>query len=212
MRGVDAQLQSFSPGPSHAHVSAGAIDVWRADLTAIEDNLENLLGADERARAERIVPARKRVLWARSRGVLRALLGRYLERDPRTLRFALGPHGKPALAHDGADEGDLRFNLSHSGDLALVAVSAGREIGVDIERARPRYTAEFLRTWVAREAAVKCRGLGLGIEVAAPGNSTSAIATRGDLWTAELDVGPDFAAAIAVEGGRCQLHRWDWRG
>ena len=201
MRGVDAPLQSCPPG---------MIDVWRADLTAIEDNLDDLLGADERARAERIVPARKRVLWARSRGVLRALLGRYLDRDPRDLRFALGPHGKPALAHDGADEGDLRFNLSHSGDLALVAVSAGREIGVDIERTRPRYTAEFLQDWVAREAVVKCRGL--GIEVAAPGDSTSVVATQGDPWTAGLDVGPDFAAAIAVEGGPCELHIRDWRG
>ena len=201
MRGVDAPLQSCPPG---------VIDIWRADLTAIEDNLDDLLCADERARAARIVPARKRVLWARSRGVLRALLGRYLERDPRALRFALGPHGKPALAHDGTDEGDLRFNLSHSGGLALVAVTAGHEVGVDLELARERYTAEFLRTWVAREAVVKCRGL--GIEVAAPGDSTSVVATQGDPWTAGLDVGPDFAAAIAVEGGPCELHIRDWRG
>jgi len=212
MRGVDAPLQSFSPGPPRAHVSADAIDVWRVDLTAIEDGLEDLLRADERARAERIVPARKRILWARSRGVLRALLGRYLERDPQALRFALGPHGKPALAHDGTDAGDLRFNLSHSGGLALVAVSAGREVGVDIERTRPRYTAAFLRTWVAREAAVKCRGLGLGIEVATPGDCTSVVATQGDLWTAELDVGPRVVAAVAVAGVECELHRWDWRG
>ena len=209
MRGVDAPLQSWPPGrPVRART--GVIDVWRADLTAIEDELDDLLGADERARAARIVPARKRVLWARSRGVLRALLGRYLDRDPRALRFALGPHGKPALAHDGADEGDLRFNLSHSGDLALVAVTAGREVGVDIERTRAALTAEFLHDWVAREAVVKCRGL--GIEVAAPGDSTSVVATQGDPWTAGLDVGPDFAAAIAVEGGPCELHIRDWRG
>jgi 4'-phosphopantetheinyl transferase len=229
MRGVDAPLQSFSPGPPHAHVSAGAIDVWRADLIAIEGNLEDLLGADERARAARIVPARKRVLWARSRGVLRALLGRYLERDPRELRFALGPHGKPALAHDGSEEGeDLRFSLSHSDGLALVAATAGREVGIDLEiagrqvdevaiaaRMLGRQQAErlaeldpqtrereFMRAWVAHEAAVKCRGLGLGIEVATPG----------DLWTDELDVGPDGYAAVAVEGGPCELRCWDWRG
>jgi phosphopantetheinyl transferase len=212
MRGVTAPLRSFSPGPPHVRASAGAIDVWQVDLTAIEDGLEDLLRADERARAERIVPARKRVLWARSRGVLRALLGRYLDRDPRDLRFELGPHGKPALAHDGADEGDLRFNLSHSGDLALVAVSAGREVGVDIERARPRYTAAFLRTWVTREAAVKCHGLELGIEVATPGHSTSGVATQGDPWTAALDVGPRAVAAVAVAGGERELHRWNWRG
>jgi 4'-phosphopantetheinyl transferase len=243
MRGVDAPLRSWPPGPPHVRACAGAIDVWRADLTAIGDGLEDLLCADERARAARIVPARKRVLWAHSRGVLRALLGRYLERDPRALRFVLGPHGKPALARDGTDAGgDLRFNLSHSGRLALIAVSAAREVGVDLEiagrrvldepaiaarvlgRAQAERLAEldpqtrereFMRAWVAHEAAVKCLGvgLGLGIEVATPGDSTSGLATQGDLWTAELDVGPDgYAAAVAVAGGECELHRWDWRG
>jgi 4'-phosphopantetheinyl transferase len=182
--------------------TAGSVHIWRADLTAIEDGLEDLLCADERARAARIVPARKRLLWARSRGLLRALLGRYLERDPHELRFTLGPHGKPALAREGTDAGeDLRFNLSHSSGLALVAVTTEHELGVDLEHARERHTAEFLRTWVAREAAVKCRGLGLGI----------ALATPGDPWTAELDIGPDGYAAVAVESGPCELHLWDWR-
>jgi len=190
------------------HACAGTIDVWRADLTAIEDGLEDLLRADERARAERIVPARKRVLWAHSRGVLRALLGRYLERDPRALRFELGPHGKPALASEGPTRpeaaADLRFNLSHSGGLALVAVSAGREVGVDVERTRPRYTAAFLHDWVLREARTKCLGTGLSGPQAGP--------AAADPWTAELDVGPGDYAAVAVEGGECELHRWDWRG
>jgi len=96
------------------------------------------------------------------------------------------------------------LNLSHSGGLALVAVSAGREVGVDIERARPRYTAAFLHDWVLREATTKCLGTGLSGPRAGP--------AAADPWTAGLEVGPDFAAAIAVEGSRCQLHRWDWRG
>jgi len=142
------------------------------------------------------VSTRGRTLWASSRGFLRELLGRYLEHDPRELRFVLGAHGKPALLSPGGTGAveDLRFNLSHSGDLALVAVSAGQEVGVDIERARPRYTAEFLQDWVAREAIFKCLG-----------NDPPA-----DPWTTELDVGPDFAAAIAVEHGRCPLHCRDW--
>jgi phosphopantetheinyl transferase len=180
--------------------TAGSVHVWRADLAAVEDGLEDLLCADERSRAARILPARKRVLWVRSRGLLRALLGRYLDRDPRELRFVLGPHGKPALLSEGPtrpDVGeDLRFNLSHSDDHALVAVSAGREVGVDIERIRARYTAEFLRDWVAREAVFKCRG-----------NSPPA-----DLWTTGLDVGADFAGAVAVEDSGCRLHCRDWTG
>ncbi len=179
------------------------------------------------------MPARKRVLWARSRGMLRALLGRYLDRDPLDLRFVLGPHGKPALAFEGPTRPgpteDLRFNLSHSGDLALVAVTSGREVGIDVEvaargpldelavaarvlgdeqarrlaalnsRARAR---AFLRAWVAHEAVVKCLGLGLAtpLEGSPPA----------DLWTAAVDVGPRAAAAVTVAGGPCELRFRDW--
>jgi len=183
------------------------VHVWRADLAAAAaDGLGDLLCAEELARAAGIVHERHRRPWIRSRGVLRALLGRYLDRDPRELRFSLGPHGKPRLETIGSGPGgvDLRFNLSHSGTLALYAVTAGREVGVDIECARERYTAEFLREWVAREAAVKCHGIGLG----APSRGCPA----DEPWMAELDVGPGAAAAVAVEGGRCELHRWEWRG
>jgi 4'-phosphopantetheinyl transferase len=196
------------------------VDLWRADLAAAPEELGELLCAEERERASRIVRERDRVLWARSRGVLRALLGRYLDRDPRALRFVPGAHGKPALLPEGAapaadlgptlaaDLGpipaaDLRFNLSHSGAIALYAVGAGRELGVDIECARERYTAEFLRAWVTREATVKCRGTGL---------ATPSQGSPPDLWTAELDVGPQAAAAVTVEGERCELPCWQWRG
>ncbi len=197
---MDAPPRSWAPGRLTL-ARAGVIDVWKADLAAIEDGLEDLLRADELIRAARIVPARKRVLWARSRGLLRALLGRYLERDPRELRFALGSHGKPALAREETDAGDLRFNLSHSGGLALVAVTAGREVGVDIERARDRYTAELLRVWVANEAVVKCRGIGLAKSSGTPFE---------ELWTTELDVGLDATAAVAVEGRPCELRCYGW--
>ena len=110
----------------------------------------------------------------------------------------------PRCGERAAPAADLRFNLSHSGTLALYAVTVGREVGVDIECARERYTAEFLRGWVAREATVKCRGTGL----ATPSRGLS----QADLWTAELDVGPLGAAAVAVEGERCELRCWQWRG
>jgi phosphopantetheinyl transferase len=192
------------------------VDVWRADLAAASDGLIELLCTEERERAARIVQERDRVLWARSRGVLRALLGRYLDRDPRALRFAVGPHGKPALLPEGptpaADLGptpaaDLRFNLSHSGTNALYAVTAGREVGVDIERVRERHTAEFLRAWVTREATVKCRGSGL---LTPPEHPPAEHPPAGDPWAIELDVDPRAAAAIAIEGGRCELRCWSY--
>ncbi len=196
-----------------------------------------LLDARERARAARIVHERNRVLWARSRGVLRALLGRCLNADPRELRFELGRHGKPALQGGMGHALDLRFNLSHSGELALVAVTAGREVGVDVEVARdpPRgavdglaiaarvlgpeqlrrlqglgeeeRTAEFLRAWTLREATAKCLGTGLAAMPVADERAPVG------LWTAALDVGLGAAAAVAVAGGKeCELRRRDWQG
>jgi 4'-phosphopantetheinyl transferase len=234
MVAVDAPIRTWVPGPPTVRATASAIDVWRADLeadpTATGERPEQLLSDEELARAARILSARKRVLWARSRGVLRALLGRYLDRDPRSLRFELGPHGKPALAPvEDAPTTDLRFNLSHSSTLALYAVTVGRAVGIDVEaphrgvdelavaarvlgreQARrlaeldpPSRTREFLRAWVAHEAAVKCLGLGL----AAPpeGNPLDG------LWTTQLDVGPAAAAAVSVEGGPCELRHWNWQ-
>lgn len=183
------------------------VDVWRVDLGAAQDDgLSGLLRAQERERAARILGEHRRARWVRSRGVLRALLGRYLDADPRGLRFELGPHGKPALLGAARGRTELRFNLSHAGALMLVAVTAGREVGVDVEHARERYTAEFLRAWTIREATVKC--LGTGLASAPP---TPAVKPAFALWTAELDAGPQAAAAAAVTGGEeCELRCWDW--
>jgi 4'-phosphopantetheinyl transferase len=211
------------------------VDVWRADLTAASDGLGELLCAEEHERARRLPSERDRRLWIRSRGVLRALLARYLGSDPRALRFAVGAHGKPMLERLGSNPTgvSLCFNLSHSGELALYAVSAKRSVGIDVEVARGRKidelaiaarvlgpaqarrlaglakgarTREFMRAWVANEAAVKCRGAGLGFARPSQGPPTT------ELWTVELDVGPRAAAAVTVEGGRCELRCWEWRG
>ncbi len=203
----------WSTPPRSPRAVPGVVDVWRADLSvarngAAADGLIDLLCEQERARAARIVRERDRILWAHSRGVLRALLGRYLDADPPELRFALGVHGKPSLRGDAGRASYLRFNLSHSGELVLVAVTAGREVGVDVECARARHTAEFLRAWTVREATVKCLGTGLGSAPVAQGGTRAT-----DLWTSELDVGPHAAGAVAVQGGQaCELRCWDWAG
>jgi 4'-phosphopantetheinyl transferase len=193
-----------------AYAIPGVVDVWRVNLgEAAYDELVELLCAQERERAGRIVDARRRTLWARSRGVLRALLARYLDADPRALRFALGAHGKLRLRSEpretrqdsgwGSGE-DLRFNLSHSGELMLVAVTSGREVGVDVERASERYTTEFLRAWTVREATVKCLGVGLASAPVASDDVPEG------MWAVELDVDPRAFAAVAVVGREaCQL-------
>jgi 4'-phosphopantetheinyl transferase len=214
------------------------VDVWRAELASGGELERALLSGDERERAARYVRAEDGVRWARARGILRALLARYADAEPRALRFAEGPHGKLRLAREaeagGADDHDadtahsLRFNLSHSADVLLVAVALDREIGVDVELPRratdhvaiarrilgdeeaarlqaldpPEREREFLRAWVRWEALLKCRGTGIGgADKTPPGP---------DPWVTELQLEPPAAAALATEQGPCTVRCWRW--
>ena len=146
------------------------------------------LAADEQARAERFYFERDREHFIVARGVLRAILGGYLNRAPEELSFCYSAYGKPSLA--GEFEGDaIRFSVSHSGGVALYAVTRGREAGIDIERIRsdlavaeiaerffsPRevamlrtlpaeaQTQAFFCCWTRKEAYIKARGEGLSL-------------------------------------------------
>jgi len=199
--------------PPNIRAIPGVLDIWRAHLTTVTGGLEELLCAEERVRAARILRDRARTRWARSRGVLRAVLGSYLDADPRALRIVLSEHGKPALHGETELTSGLRFNLSHSDELLLVAVTAGREVGVDIEHARERCTMEFLREWTMREATVKCLGTGLASTPVVSADGAPAGGHADGLWTAELDVGPRAIAAVAVAGSEtCKLRCWEWPG
>lgn len=124
-----------SPNDLDPALTVGEIRVWLADLDRPPKPLAELaatLSADERERAARFRFPEHRDRFVAGRGLLRELLGAYLGRSAKALRFEYGPHGKPALA--GADAGaGLHFNLAHSGDGALYAI-ARREVGVDLER------------------------------------------------------------------------------
>jgi len=161
------------------------VHVWQARLDSSEWPQCNHLPAAERDRASAIVRPAARERWVASRWALRGVLGRYLERPAAEVELRFGDHGKPALADPGSS---LRFNLSHSGELALIVVAIGREVGVDVERvgARP---AEFYVEWTRREAIAKCFGTGLGTP-----------APEAAVTTIELDPEPGFVAAIAAAG------------
>ena len=167
------------------------VHVWRATLdrdpSQILSFLHNL-AADERARAERYYFDRDREHFIVARGVLRAILGRTLNRAPESLSFCYGSHGKPALAGE-SDGATIRFNVSHSHGIALYAVTRGRELGVDLEHIRfdlevaeiaerffSRREIAMLRTlptelqcqaffhcWTRKEAYIKARGEGLSL-------------------------------------------------
>ena len=96
-----------------------------------------------RAGAGRAVrPARERRRFARCRAALREILGRLLGEPAGALRFRAAAVGKPELDRGPGVVASLRFNISHSADLAVVAVCRGREVGVDLERLRPITEAE----------------------------------------------------------------------
>ena len=161
------------------------LHVWHAQLDRGAWPAEDCLPAGERDRAAAIGRPRARRRWVASRWALRVVLGLYLEREPGEVELRFGERGKPMLR---ATDESLRFNLSHSGGQALIAVGREREVGVDIERIGDR-PEEFYAAWTQHEAIAKCLGAGLGVPLP---DDPVAVST--------LDVEAGFAGAVAVEG------------
>src|SRR4051812_5517535 len=142
--------------------------------------LGGVLTADELLRAGRMRAEEQRRRAIVTRAVLRKLLARETGRTPEEIAFSVGPHGKPRLDDTSAG---VRFNLSHSAGLALIAIAHDVELGVDLEEIRPRSDLRgvarrgfteaereavagggeraFYRHWVAKEAFVKATGRGI---------------------------------------------------
>jgi 4'-phosphopantetheinyl transferase len=172
------------------------VHVWRVPLNQSPERTAlslEVLSPDERAKAARFHFDKDRNQFVQARAALRFILSEYLNVgpecsfvNPQSLEFSFGPQGKPALANGHADS-SLRFNLSRRDGLALVAVTRGREIGVDAEliradlpvleiaetsfsegelatlRGLPKSlrVAGFYNCWTRKEAYVKARGEGL---------------------------------------------------
>lgn len=208
---MDDAHATWPDGPLRPALAPGDVHLWLADLAGaagIAAQLAATLSADERERSDRFHHARDRDRFRAARGILRALLARYLGQPAAALRFSYTAYGKPELA----DGPDLRFNLAHSGERAIYAVTLGRPVGVDIELVRPElatpaiaaqffaagenewlgrlepplWAEGFFRCWTRKEAYVKAHGLGLSLpldrfEVAlAPGEPAALLATHDD--------------------------------
>jgi 4'-phosphopantetheinyl transferase len=143
LSGVAGHTGEWLAGPQAPRLTQGSAHVWRIDADAVADGVLDGLSDDERERAAEINGDRERALWSRSRGVLRALLGRYLHCAPADVQLAVGAHGKPQLSSDATGHAQLFFNLSHSQSWALYAFSADGPVGVDVQalRDRPQPTA-----------------------------------------------------------------------
>lgn len=170
---------------------AQGITIFEASLSGDEERppvFWNFLNDEERARADRFRFAPDRRRYVMVRGLLRELLGERLGIAPAAVRFHVGPHGKPALFAGRV----LGFNVSHSGERALLALADDeRELGVDLESAarlggardlpglaartltpgdlarwqalpEGERTWAFLRAWTRIEAYGKATGQGLG--------------------------------------------------
>jgi 4'-phosphopantetheinyl transferase len=198
------------------------VDCRDPQVLAATAELEALLSCQEQEKMNRLRRPDDRQRTLLGRGVLRVVLGAWLDRDPATLRFAAGPHGKPQLLHPGPSmpQGKpLQFNISHSGELILLAFHAAAPVGVDVERQQPDLdwrpiarrclapaqvdsllslpTAEaasaFVECWCALEAGLKARGVGL-----AQASEPHALAIEPRLRRWRLDLPAGYGGAVAL--------------
>ncbi|VAX08945.1 hypothetical protein MNBD_GAMMA26-2199 [hydrothermal vent metagenome] len=111
----------------------GIIDIWLCQGDTVQERLEHLgtlLSAEERARAQRFKFEIHRNRFIISHGFQRSILAKYLNIAPASIQYQLSDKGKPSLI---ADERDLTFNLSHTEDISILAVTCDAEVGVDVE-------------------------------------------------------------------------------
>jgi 4'-phosphopantetheinyl transferase len=208
---------------------AGA-DVWHVDLhgdPVTSARHLQVLSGEEKARAGKFhfEPDANRFVYAH--GALREILGRYVRQPAEEVVISATPSGKPFLGGAGASAG-IRFNLAHSGDMALIAISLGVDVGIDIEKVNPdidldsiarrcfapgeRKSLEsvspllpvdrFFTIWTRKEAYLKGRGDGLLGPLTEIDVSASP-AYPDQAWVVrDVPVPRDYRGAIALNGGR----------
>jgi 4'-phosphopantetheinyl transferase len=175
------------PGPAAPIISREEVHLWRIDLTNADAVDFDALSDEELERGARFHFEKDRIRFKIARAALRTILGRYAHLLPDALDFCQNDYGKPSLTNPRA--AGLHFNLSHSKDVALLAVTREREVGIDVEFMRPDFaTTEvaehffsstevatlagvefrlrpraFFNCWTRKEAYIKARGEGLSL-------------------------------------------------
>lgn len=175
--------------PIRSHLKTGEIHVWWASLDRCQthlESLEQLLDDDDLRRVNRIRVERPRLQNLLAHGAVRLLLGDYTGRAPAGIRFSFADRGRPFLAPI-PDTPSVDFNLSHSGDVVVIALTTPGPIGIDLEAKseapsavrladrffsaeehafleslpEERRAAAFLHCWTCKEALLKATGEGL---------------------------------------------------
>jgi len=178
----DPSTKLLMPGEREAHVWS----VYLPEVVSARERYEATLSNQEREKAQRFVYAEDRLRYTVAHGILRELIGRYLETDPCSLNLIENEFGKPELSPDG-NGSPLRFNSAHSADVIVLGFTHRRSLGIDIEKVRldldvmelalSQFTtgeteelrrlpakerqAAFFRCWTRKEAYIKALGLGL---------------------------------------------------
>jgi 4'-phosphopantetheinyl transferase len=222
---MQSTIQWQDAGPCAPVLDSGAIHLWRISLEEdsspfLVEARRRVLRPDEIARAERFYTQRLRDHFVLCRGALRTILGWYTGVPPDQIVLQQEHAGKPVMrAVPGGHDAGPEFNLSHSGQLALVALTLGNPVGVDVERAREVADADrlaerffaareyeryrmlpphersvgFLTCWTRKEAFIKAIGEGLSRPLA----------------SFEVTVDPrEPARLLRIDGHPGEEHRW----
>jgi 4'-phosphopantetheinyl transferase len=174
----------------HSRLELHAVHLWGIELDGSPrclDRCAQWLDKEEQHRAARLVRKEDRQRYVLAHGGLRVVLSRYLGIDPDVVELSRNEAGKPFVTKKSQGQSAITFNMSHAHGRALIGVSKGQEVGVDLERIRSdveveklseRYfassehatimqsiqdqrAARFFRYWVAKEAVLKAQGIGL---------------------------------------------------
>jgi 4'-phosphopantetheinyl transferase len=239
-----SEVVTWSEPPESLSLATGDVHVWRVELNQPEPSLEKFretLEEQELDRASRFHFEKHRRHFTAGRGVLRQLLSQYLGTKPEQLRLSYGAYGKPALNGEHKDS-RLRFNMSHSHEVALFAFAEDRELGVDVEHIRTDFASEevarrffsrrevetfnalprhdqvaaFFKCWTRKEAFIKVIGKGLSqpldkfdVTLGLPAALLWVSGDDASRWSLyDLEVGGDYAGALAVEGQVSRIRCW----
>lgn len=172
---------------SFPQLLSGQLHLWKFSLEILPEHYQNqrsFLSTIELARADRLLDPQKQQAFTISRSCLRQLLAKYLGLSPESVEFNYNISGKPFIAAKNSK--NLTFNLSHSGSMAVLAVTIDVDVGVDIEKidsdlnfqllascyftpaenvqlrglSISRQRRQFYRIWTVKEAVLKMAGSG----------------------------------------------------
>lgn len=210
--------------PKIKRAETNEVHVWKNDLDLDSERISkflNILSEQESRRTSRFYFDRHRVRYIAAHGLLRSILGEYLEDDPKSLVFCANEYGKPYLCSNRNNSRPLLFNLSHSFNLSVIAISPDLEVGIDVEYINrdveirelvSRFFSQkeikdvdsmpedmkryaFFHLWTRMEAYIKGKGGGLAFH--RDGSSSKDFAE----WRLfDIKPSPEYIGALAVRG------------